>query len=44
MRTAVAAGMRAVGVSWGLRDREELAESGAQVIVDRPADLLAALS
>lgn len=44
MRTAVAAGMRAVGVSWGLRGREELAEGGAQVIADKPADLLAALS
>ena len=44
MRTAVAAGMRAVGVSWGLRGREELLDGGAQVIADRPADLLAALS
>jgi phosphoglycolate phosphatase len=44
MHTALAAGMRAVGVSWGLRGREELVGAGAQAIAERPADLLGALS
>lgn len=34
MKTANAAGMTAIGVTWGFRDRQELEESGAQVIVD----------
>jgi phosphoglycolate phosphatase len=41
MRTAVAAGMAAVGVAWGFRTRGELLESGASTVVDRPAELLA---
>jgi len=40
METARAAGMFAVGVPWGFRPREELDASGAQVIIDKPADLL----
>jgi phosphoglycolate phosphatase len=40
MRTATAAGMIAVGASWGFRTREELVESGARVVIDRPLDLL----
>lgn len=34
--------MRAIGVTWGLRDRSELA--GADALIDNPADLLALLS
>ncbi len=41
MQTAVAAGMPAVGVSWGFRPAEELRGHGATVIIDRPRDLLA---
>jgi phosphoglycolate phosphatase len=41
MRTARAAGMHAVGVLWGFRDRDELVESGAEHIVARPEDVLA---
>jgi phosphoglycolate phosphatase len=41
MRTAVAAGMFPVGVSWGFRSRAELVENGARVVLDRPAELLA---
>jgi len=41
MQTAVAAGMQAVGVSWGFRDRAELEAHGAAVVVDAPAELVA---
>ncbi len=39
MITAKKAGMFAVGVTWGFRSREELTESGADVIVDRPEQI-----
>ncbi|MDR0427892.1 MAG: HAD family hydrolase [Dysgonamonadaceae bacterium] len=40
MQTANAAGMYAVGVSWGFRKREELEESGAETIINHPMDLM----
>lgn len=40
MRTAVGAGMHAVGVLWGFRDREELVKSGAEHIVAHPKEVL----
>ena len=40
MCTATAAGMHAVGVTWGFRKVEELLENGAQSILDNPLDLL----
>ena len=40
MRTATAAGMRPVGVSWGFRSVEELRETGATAIIDHPGQLL----
>jgi len=43
MRTAVAAGMHAVGVTWGFRARDELVETGARTIIDRPEELLGLL-
>ena len=43
MRTARAAGMRAGGVLWGFRSREELLESGAEHTVAKPDDVLALL-
>jgi phosphoglycolate phosphatase len=43
MRTAVAAGMHPVGVTWGFRSREELLENGAQTLIDRPEELLGLL-
>jgi phosphoglycolate phosphatase len=43
MKTAVAAGFFAMGVSWGFRTRDELVDSGARVVFDRPAELLAGL-
>lgn len=39
MQTANNAGFLAVGVSWGFRP-EELQESGAKIIIDKPADIL----
>lgn len=41
MQTAHGAGMHAVGVLWGFRDREELVESGAEHIVAKPQEVLA---
>jgi phosphoglycolate phosphatase len=40
MKTAAAAGMYAVGVSWGFRDADELRDNGARTIIDHPAELL----
>ena len=40
MSTARAAGMYAVGVLWGFRDRKELLESGAEALVATPAEAL----
>ncbi len=40
MQTAVAAGLYAIGVTWGFRDREELEANGADVIIDHPDELL----
>ncbi len=40
MRTARAAGMHAVGVLWGFRDRAELEENGAETIISTPGELL----
>jgi phosphoglycolate phosphatase len=40
MKTAGAAGMFAVGVSWGFRNEYELRSEGAAAILENPADLL----
>lgn len=40
IRAARAAGLGAVGVSWGFRSREELLEAGAEVVIDHPRELL----
>lgn len=40
MATAKAAGMFGVGVTWGMRDEDELREHGADVIIHSPAELL----
>lgn len=41
IRAAKAAGIGAVGVSWGFRSREELLEAGADRVIDRAEELLA---
>ena len=43
MAVAKAAGMFAVGVTWGLRDEPELREHGADVIIHSPHQLLEVL-
>ena len=40
MRTAGAAGMFAVGATWGFRPAAELTENGAKVLIDHPMHLL----
>jgi len=40
MQTARAAGMFAVGATWGFRPGEELRASGAQVLLDTPTEVL----
>ncbi|MBQ2944994.1 MAG: HAD family hydrolase [Clostridia bacterium] len=39
MKTAKAAGVTAVGVTWGFRDEPELLENGADIIAHAPLDL-----
>lgn len=41
--TARAAGMHAVGAAWGIRGRAELETVGAELVIDHPLELLAAL-
>jgi phosphoglycolate phosphatase len=43
MKTARAAGMFPLGVSWGFRPVEELQESGAELIIQRPSEILGCL-
>lgn len=40
MKTAAAAGVFSVGVSWGFRTREELEENGARHIINSPDEIL----
>lgn len=40
MKTAVNAGLYAVGVSWGFRDVRELVASGADVVIHHPMELV----
>lgn len=40
MKTACAAGMFPVGVTWGFRDAEELKKFGARELIDSPMELL----
>ena len=40
IQTARNAGIKSVGVSWGFRSREELAENGADYIADNATELL----
>jgi len=44
METAVNAGMRPVGVTWGFRPEAELRAHGAQAIVRSPAELVRAIT
>ena len=44
VQTARAAGMRPIGVGWGMRDRLELEAAGAEAVIEHPADLLGLLA
>ena len=44
MQTANRAGMFAVGVTWGFRDREELVQNGCQSLIDQPDQLVTLLN
>lgn len=43
IQTARAAGVHAIGVSWGFRERQELVESGAEYIADNTEELFDAI-
>lgn len=40
MKTAVTAGMLPVGALWGFRGKEELLNSGAKYVIERPLDIV----
>ena len=40
METGKNSGMTSLGVSWGFRGRQELIESGADLVIDHPSELL----
>ncbi|MGN0940910.1 MAG: HAD family hydrolase [Selenomonadaceae bacterium] len=40
METAVRAGALPVGVLWGFREKDELVENGAKILIEKPMDLL----
>ena len=40
MQTGKAAGMLTVGALWGFRDEKELMENGADLVAQKPEDLL----
>ncbi len=44
IQTAAAAGIRAIGVSWGFRGREALIAAGSTLVIDKPDQLLLKLS
>ncbi|KMQ50953.1 Phosphoglycolate phosphatase [Chitinispirillum alkaliphilum] len=43
MKTAKAAGVYAVGVLWGFRTADELKEYGADLLIEKPLDLLSSV-
>ncbi|MBT8353297.1 MAG: HAD family hydrolase [Desulfofustis sp.] len=40
MKTGKNGGMSSLGVSWGFRSRQELIESGADLLIDHPSELI----
>jgi phosphoglycolate phosphatase len=43
MRTAVAAGMHSAGVLWGFREKVEMAQNGAEYLIDKPSEIISLL-
>lgn len=44
VQTAHNAGLRCIGITWGFRDRQELTEAGAEIIINNCDELLSVLS
>jgi len=44
MQCAKNAGMKAVGVLWGFRERQELMDNGADLLIEKPQDMITLLS
>ena len=44
IQMAITAGMLPVGVLWGFRTEEELRTSGAEVLIERPLEILEILT
>jgi phosphoglycolate phosphatase len=40
MQTAKAAGLEAIGALWGFREKDELIQNGAYILVESPLDIL----
>ena len=40
METAANAGLRKIGVLWGFREREELVSAGADILIEKPDEIL----
>jgi len=40
VQTAKNAGIQFVGVTWGFRDRETLLQNGADILIDKPCELI----
>lgn len=40
IETGISAGMKTVGVGWGFRDKKELLAAGADIIINKPQELL----
>ena len=41
MKTAVNAGMHPAGAAWGFRSKEELLANGAEILLDKPEEIMA---
>ncbi|MCI7813655.1 MAG: HAD family hydrolase [Lachnospiraceae bacterium] len=39
MKTGKSAGMKTVGVTWGFREKKELEENGADLLIDHPSEI-----
>ena len=40
MKTGISAGMDAIGVTWGFRDRNELESFSPKYVIDHPSEII----
>ena len=40
MKTGISAGMDAIGVTWGFRDRNELESFNPKYVIDHPSEII----